>query len=746
MRQSRFPGRRPFAAALRVAAFCLTLAAFSASLPFTALAEERIALVIGNSDYRNVGKLPNPANDAADMAESLKRLGFSVKHLTDVDYDGFRHALITFGHAAKTADKAIIFYAGHGVEIDGKNWLIPVDAEIRSAIDVYAEAINLETLIDISVFPKVLGLVILDACRNDPFAAPGTQAGRSVARTANAGADSAAGASRKKHARASAAQAVQAGTAARGLAPVDVNDNVLVAFAAAAGTTASDGIDRNSPYSGALLRYIEKPGLEINYVFRNVHDDVLTETKTQSPTVYGTLSRDEIYLGGDASVATGETDADAEKVAWAFVRATSDIATLRRFAAQFPASSHLSEVHGRVEELEKAERFAWAIVEKEKSVPAYRAFLDLYPSGERAEGARATLASLEATPGATKRASPTPSLPKPPASSYQLASASADVTTTNSDSIDKAWDVLKESHDKKLVGTFAQKYPSLRQHRIPAGSDLALRTVDPTDWMLRTAQDADVNSCFSGNSASCATAAKRYPEYVQLQFQLCRTSGQPAGCMQKAVAEARRKGYLVSAYTRSDIEKRRNHEYRRTIERVNQRVGTIVGNTVSNAVGNAVNNAVNNSVNNAVSMATSRAAGQAASRAASSAASRAASSAASRAASGAASKAASSAAANAAARAAANAASNIRIPSDARLKTDIVPLVRTRGGFQLYRYRYIGDDTSYVGVMAQDIARQVPAAVSIAEDGYWQVDYGLLGIEFLAYRDWVKSHGVPAAN
>jgi len=114
--------------------------------------------------------LTNPVNDAADMAASLRRLGFSVKRFADLDYDGFGSALIEFGHEAKIADKAVIFYAGHGVDIHGKNWLIPVDAEIKSEIDVYAEGINLETLIDLSVMPKVIGLVILDACRNNPFA------------------------------------------------------------------------------------------------------------------------------------------------------------------------------------------------------------------------------------------------------------------------------------------------------------------------------------------------------------------------------------------------------------------------------------------------------------------------------------------------------------------------------------------------------------------------------------------------
>ena len=150
------------------------------------MAEGKIALVIGNSEYRKVERLTNPANDAADMATSLTRLGFNVKHLSDLDFAAFRRALIDFGNAARTAGKAVIFFAGHGVEIDGKNWLIPIDAEIRSEIDVYAKAINLETLIDISVMPKVIGLVVLDACRNDPFASTNLAAGRALSNPAPA--------------------------------------------------------------------------------------------------------------------------------------------------------------------------------------------------------------------------------------------------------------------------------------------------------------------------------------------------------------------------------------------------------------------------------------------------------------------------------------------------------------------------------------------------------------------------------
>lgn len=588
------------------------------------MAAEKIALVVGNSQYRSVGKLTNPVNDAADMAVSLGRLGFQVKHLTDLDLNGFRRALIEFGNSARTAESAVIFFAGHGVEIDGKNWLIPIDAEIKSEVDVYAEAINLETLIDISVMPKVIGLVVLDACRNNPFSATTVVAGRALSgdrpdpkaeapRTA-LGTDS------SKTAPASVAMT---DSLSRGLAPVEVTDNVLVAFAAAAGTVANDGTGRNSPYSGALLRHVEKPGLEINYLFRNVHDDVVKETGSQQPVVYGTLSSEEVYLKqGDARVAArAEEEAEAETLAWPFVRVTNDIATLRRFSERFPASRHSAEVRDRVAQLENAEKFAWSIVERQNSVSAYRAFLDLYPYGDRVETARVTLASLEASSGANAADAGSVDLPKPPTSTYQLASAPSDTPArTGSESVEKAWDVLKSSRDQNVVSGFSKNHPSMRRQRLPAGSDLALRPVNATEWMLRTGQDDDVNACFGGTSTACVKAIEKYPDYVQLRFQLCRAAGKPDGCMTDAVEDARERGYLVSTFTRSEKEKARNREYRAAVQRVNQNVGTIVTNVVSNVVGNVVSNAVSNSVSNAAGAASSAAAASAAAAAAASAA------------------------------------------------------------------------------------------------------------------------------
>jgi hypothetical protein len=833
--------RRKRLVARGVARFGLAMLASAVALPAQSWADNRIALVVGNSDYRAVQKLINPVNDAADMAASLTRLGFSVTHRDNLDFNAFRRALIDFGNAARTADKAVIYFAGHGVEIDGKNWMLPVDAQVKSEIDVYAEGINLETLIDISILPKVVGLVVLDACRNNPFIAEKVASGGrslSIPAAKTPGNDAA---SIKPEMDGRPAEPVT-DELKGGLAPVEVSDNVLVAFAAAAGTTANDGVGRNSPYSSALLRYVEKPGLEINYLFRDVHDDVVKETKSQEPAVYGTLSKDEIYLReAEARIAADDEAANAEKLAWTFVRTTNDVATLRRFEERFPASAHVAEIRERTNQLENAEKFAWTIVERQPSVSAYRAFLELYPYSDRVESARTTLASLEASGSRAPNVAAV-DLPKPPPlPADQVASLDIDnkTGTERLESIDKAWDVLRESRDLNVITRFSENYPSLRRGRVAPGSDISLRPVNSTEWMLRTAQDDDVNGCFGGDSAACVKAIDKYPDYVQLRFQLCRANGHPEGCMQDAVEDARQRGYLVSAFTRSDIEIARNQEYRRAVEQVQQNVGNVVSQVVSQVVSNTVSNNVSNAVgangamtpslfpmagmlvsrpvltgtgrwdvrlgtiktslpasggnastpaqtggpavikgstiatpvapqqpsspvtpairttavthivpnvgSRAGSIAAGRAAGQAASNAASHAASRAASHAASNAASRAASNAASRAASNAASRAASNAASNIRL-SDIRLKQDIVALGRTADGLGLYRYRYIGDHTVYVGVMAQEVAKRVPAAVIRGADGYLRVDYARLGLEFLTFAEWTRRHAFDPIN
>jgi len=259
-------------------------AAFAALAAAPASADgKRVALVIGNSAYRSVPALPNPANDAADIAAALKRLGFTVTLLTNASFEEMRRGLIALGRDAADADMATVFFAGHGMEINGENWLIPVDAELQKDTDAANEAIGLGSVMLQVSNTKSLGLVILDACRNNPFAA--------------------------KMRRSLALRAADR----NGLGRIEPVGNVLVAYAARDGTTALDGDGHNSPFTTALLHNIETPGVEVSFVFRNVRDDVMEATANeQQPFVYGSLSRKAIYLAGQPSAdQTGTQQANA---------------------------------------------------------------------------------------------------------------------------------------------------------------------------------------------------------------------------------------------------------------------------------------------------------------------------------------------------------------------------------------------------------------------------------------------------
>ena len=257
--------RRGLILGLGVIALLMGLAAAPASAD-----GKRVALVVGNSAYRNVPELPNPANDAGAVAAALNRLGFSVTLIANASFEEMRRGLIALGREAAGADMAVMYFAGHGMEMSGENWLIPIDAELKKDIDAENEAISLRSVMLQVSNTTSLGLVVLDACRNNPFAA-------------------------KMH-RALALRAATAG----GLGRIEPVGNVLVAYAARDGTTALDGDGRNSPFTTALLHNIETPGIEVTFMFRNVRDDVMEATRNeQQPFVYGSLSRRAIYLAGD---------------------------------------------------------------------------------------------------------------------------------------------------------------------------------------------------------------------------------------------------------------------------------------------------------------------------------------------------------------------------------------------------------------------------------------------------------------
>jgi uncharacterized caspase-like protein len=226
-----------------------------------AAADKRVALVIGNSGYRNVASLTNPVNDAAAVADLLSHTGFDVvESYRDLGADEFRRALRTFSRQVLNADIAIVFYAGHGMEANGSNYLIPVDAKLESDIDIEDETISLDRVLAAVEPARRLRLVILDACRDNPFAS-------TMKRT------------------------VAARTVGRGLARVEpVTSNTLVAFAAKAGFVASDGNGPHSPFTSALIKHLAEPGLDLRIAFGRIRDEVLERTgQQQEPFVYGSL-------------------------------------------------------------------------------------------------------------------------------------------------------------------------------------------------------------------------------------------------------------------------------------------------------------------------------------------------------------------------------------------------------------------------------------------------------------------------
>jgi len=233
-----------------------------------ALAEKRVALVIGMSKYQQVPRLTNPARDADAVASLFKQAGFDViNNQRDLGIVDLRRVVREFSETARDADISVVYYAGHGIEVDGTNYLVPADAKLVSDFDIEDETISLDRVLKALEPTKRLRLVILDACRDNPFA---NTMKRSVASR----------------------------SVGRGLAKVEPTvSDTLIAFAAKAGAVASDGDGTNSPFAAALVKHIAEPGLDLRLAFGRVRDDVLKSTgNRQEPFVYGSLGGQNMSL------------------------------------------------------------------------------------------------------------------------------------------------------------------------------------------------------------------------------------------------------------------------------------------------------------------------------------------------------------------------------------------------------------------------------------------------------------------
>ena len=312
-----------------------------------AKADRRVAFVVGNGTYKNVTPLPNPPIDATSMAGLLRNAGFDVVEGTNLTRDKMTERLLEFGKKTQGADVAVFFYAGHGIAIDGINYLLPVDADIKSEMDVkLGNAINVDLTLDQTMNAAKVKLVFLDACRDNPFAA-----------------------------KIEAAAGTRSVSVRTGLAEMKSGEGTLIAFAAGPGQTALDGeVGTNSPFARALLAHITQPGVEIQQAMTQVRGQVYEETKrAQMPWGHTNLIG-AVYLNPVAAPAAAAAAA---------------------VTGNPPAStaSAASEV-----ELE-----FWRSIKDSNRPGELSAYLTSYPNGQFKSIALARIAALENGPGTTTR-------------------------------------------------------------------------------------------------------------------------------------------------------------------------------------------------------------------------------------------------------------------------------------------------------------------------------------------------------
>jgi uncharacterized caspase-like protein len=288
-----------------------------------AVAERRVALVVGNAQYAYTTALPNPRNDAQDLAQTLRQVGFEVMVGYDLDHTSFARLIDNFARALEGADVGLFFYAGHGLQVDEKNYLVSTEARLESTFLVPSETIELNAIIRLMESKTETNLILVDACRNNPLTDNLKRNLAAVNRTAAIG---------------------------RGLARIEpTGRDTLVAFAAAPGQEAADGRGRNSPFTASLLRHLPKPGLEVSVMLKEVTADVRRDTgNAQRPQQLSDMSRTFYFVkaGPEAAAAPPSVaaappaapadPADPVEVAfWQSAAAANECESIRAYLRRF---------------------------------------------------------------------------------------------------------------------------------------------------------------------------------------------------------------------------------------------------------------------------------------------------------------------------------------------------------------------------------------------------------------------------
>ena len=314
-------------------------------------AEQRVALVIGNGGYRAVPELRNSRNDADDISEQLKRLGFVVIDGRDLDRSAMLSALSRFAQRLRGADAGLVYYSGHGLQINGQNFLVPVDLKYQDGTFTPFDLVKVDDVVDALSYTDGVRLLVLDACRDNPFANALPQ---------NKG--------------------TRGASATRGLAKIERSQGMLIAYSTQPNAVAADGTGRNSPFTSALVREIQVPGVEVATVFRRVAVNVNRETAgAQTPEL-------SVSLLGDFYLNPQESDIGA----WQKLGPSAGVTDLKAFIAKFPTSVMVDAARARVDAIENAnerERLVREYAEKERRL---RQDLETAEAGYRKAAAELT--------------------------------------------------------------------------------------------------------------------------------------------------------------------------------------------------------------------------------------------------------------------------------------------------------------------------------------------------------------------
>ncbi len=330
-----------------------------------ALAESRVALVIGNGGYKAVPELANPPNDAKDVAEALRSLGFTVTLGVDLDQAKMQRDVADFGRSAAAADVSLFYYGGHGLQVSAHNYLIPVDAQLHTVDDIEKRTVHFDDVLDAQSKGSGVHLVFLDACRNNPL------------------------------------KDLNVTLKSAGLARVGNAAGFLIAFATQPDNVAFDGAGGNSPFAHALLDHMAAPGVDISSMMIAVRRDVIASTGgAQIPWENSSLTR-QFYFAGDAA-----SEASPETVLWRLAGGQRDPRLLSIYLDLYPKGSHEAEVRAKLAEVGKpgnpapaaananVDDLLWSLARSERQSRLVELYLARYPSGAHVQAAEDLLASL----------------------------------------------------------------------------------------------------------------------------------------------------------------------------------------------------------------------------------------------------------------------------------------------------------------------------------------------------------------